>query len=261
MTRLSWVIRSAFIPVFLLLVTSAAQAQLVVYDSFAGPKLDADKWIGRDFATRQGGTGSLLEIQREITPIETLVLQARSVGGDASDTGLFSAENALVFRHSHRLADISFVLSVRSAQATSCSASGNAAVAARGVYPFFNDGSGDVIAIIEAVRSTASSASLEVVGSLIHRGEAGDELLGSVSLGFAELNTKMKLRVKWDAAGSRVRFSRDDVGGALAYTNVPVADAQGRKYLGANTIVPDCTGGAVSSAAITALFNNVRVNP
>lgn len=251
-------------PALIVLVASlvsggTAEAQLVPYDSFAGPKLDADKWRGRQFVTREDGTGALLEIQREVTPVETLILQARAVGGDASDTGLFTAENALQFRHSSKLSDIAVAVVVRSAQVTGCAIGADAAVGARGVYPLFNDGTGDVVAIAEVKRT--SSTALEVLASLVHRSAEGDTVLASVSLGEAALNVRVRMRVKWDAANSAVRFQRDAAAAAvLPYANTVVSAAAARKYLGAWTSVPDCTDGTTPTAAIAALFNNVRVN-
>jgi hypothetical protein len=252
-------VRPALIVLFAFLMSGGtAQAQLVPYDSFVGPKLDADKWRGRQFVTREDGTGALLEIQREITPVETLILQARAVGGDASDTGLFTAENALQFRHSSKLSDIAFAVVVRSAQVTGCAIGADAAVGARGVYPLFNDGTGDVVAIAEVTRT--SSTALEVLASLVHRSAEGDTVLGSVSLGAADLNVRVRLRVKWDAANSAVRVHRDAAAAVLPYANTVVSAAGARKYLGAWTSVPDCTDGTTPTAGIAALFNNVRVN-
>ena len=254
--------RSVLVSVLMLLLSAvAAQAQLVPYDTFTGPRLDADKWSGRQFVTREDGTGSLLETQREITPVETLVLQARAVGGDRSDTGIYSAENALLFRHSNRLSDIAFVVAVRSAQVTGCASGAGAAVAARGVFPLFNDGAGDVVAIVELQRSSYGAA-FDVLGWLVHRAAEGETVLGAVALGSADAGVKVRLRVKWDAAKNVVRFQRDGdvLVAAIPYANAVAGNAGARKYLGAWTSVPDCTTGAAPTAAITALFNNVRVN-
>jgi hypothetical protein len=261
--RLLLVTRSPFIAAIVLSLTATvAQAQLVPYDNFAGPKLDAEKWSGRQFVTREDGTGSLLEVQREITPLETLVLQARSVGGDASNSGLFTAENALLFRHSKRLTDIAFTAFVRSAQVAGCTGGADAAVSARGVFPLFDDGSGDVVAIVEVTRSSASPAAFDVVASLVHRGAEAETILGYAWLGSVDVNVKVKLRVKWDPANSVVRINKDgDIAAALGYANVIASEPRARKYLGAWTSVPDCLSGTAPTAAITALFNNVRVNP
>src|SRR3982751_830008 len=89
------------------LMAPVAQAQLVVYDDFSAPQLDAGRWVGRQLQTRAGGTGDLLEVQREVNSTQALVLQARAVGGKGVDGGLFTAENALFLRRPGAVNDLS----------------------------------------------------------------------------------------------------------------------------------------------------------
>lgn len=257
--------RILLLAALLTLIAPVAEAQLVVFDDFDGDSIDAAKWTARQFITRDGGTGSLLEVRREVTPGEALVMRTRVVGGDAADSGSFSAENALAFRRPGALNEILFNVRVRSVTVAGCAAGSAAEAAARGVFALFNDGEGDVVAIVSVSRSSGSSAladQLDVTASLVHRSAEGNGLLGQVSLGTAMVGDRVRLRTRWERARNRVRFQRD--GEALVtidYTNA-VVDNPGRprKYLGAVATASDCSAGG-SSADIDAVFNNVRVNP
>jgi hypothetical protein len=257
--------RALIVGVFLALTAPVAEAQLVVYDDFAAPRIDETRWLGRQLVTRSGGTGSLLEIQREVTNAESLVLQTRVVGGTGSGTGLFTVDNALAFRHPNALSEITFDVTVRGLDVTGCAMESGTEASARGVFPLFNDGIGDIIAIIGVTRSSVSSAraaELDAVASLVHRTPDGDIVLGVVSLGSVTQGQNVKLRTRWDAARNRVRFGRDaEAMTGIEYTN-PVVSSPGkaRKYLAATSTVSDCAEGG-SAAAVVAAFDNVRVNP
>lgn len=241
-----------------------AEAQLVVYDDFAAGRIDESRWAGRQLVNKEDGTGSLLEIQREVTSAQALVLQTRVVGGTDAAPGSYSVDNALMFRHAQAFDEIAFDVAVRRVDVRGCAAGANAEASARGVFALFNDGIGDVVATVGVTRSSAlnaAAAELDVVASLVHRTDEGDTMLGVLSLGPATLGRQVRLRVRWDPARNRVRFQRDaDAVVAIDYTNPVVAPpGSPRKYLAATASVSDCsvTG---ASAAITAAFDNVRVN-
>lgn len=253
--------RALFAAALLALTAPVAQAQLVVYDDFTAPRIDASKWVGKQLQTRSGGTGDLLEVQREVTAAQALVLQARAVGGRGVDGAVFTAENALVLRHAGVVNDIAFDVLVKRAETAGCGTASASQASARGVFTLFNDGEGDVIAIVEVGSSSMTAAGgLAVSASLVRRTADADSVLASLSLGAANLGDQVKLRVRWDAAKNQVRFLRDgQVAGALDYTN-PVVSAAGRpKYLSVLTSVADC-GSSQSGAAILAQFDNVRIN-
>src|SRR3982751_6238833 len=126
----------------------SAQAQLVSYDDFTAGRIDDSRWTGRQFTTRTGGTGDLLEIQREVTKAQALVLQSRVVGGAKVDGGVFSVDNALVFRHSQAISEIAFDVMVQRADVRGCTSGEDATAGARGVFPLFNDGNGDGVGVI-----------------------------------------------------------------------------------------------------------------
>jgi hypothetical protein len=256
--------RFFLVGLMLALIAPAAEAQLVVYDDFAAPRIDETRWAGRQFVDREDGTGVLLEIQREVSN-QALVLQTRVVGGTASDSGLYSAENALAFQRPRDLTEVAFTVKVRSLQVKACAGGTASEAGARGVFALFNDGVGDIVAVIGATRSSASASAadqLDVAAFLVHRTPDGDAVLGSLSLGSAMLGESVKLRMRWEPAKNRVRFQRDgDALVSIDYTN-PVVSAPGgpRKYLGAVAAAGDCSAGA-GAASVTAAFNTVRVNP
>jgi hypothetical protein len=103
------------------LTAPVAQAQLVVYDDFTAPRIDASKWVGRQLQTKSGGTGDLLEVQREVTAAQALVLQARAVGGKGRGWRVvFTTENALLLRHAGVVNDIAFDVLVKRAETAGC---------------------------------------------------------------------------------------------------------------------------------------------
>lgn len=249
------------------LVASAvpmAEAQLVSYDDFTAGRIDETRWTGRQFTTRTGGTGDLLEIQREVTKAQALVLQTRVVGGTSADGGGFSVDNALVFRHSHAISDITFDVTVHRADVRRCWTDQDAAAGARGVFPLFNDGAGDVIAIVGVMASSGpggAASELEAVASLVHRTAEGDVPLGTLALGPAAADRPVRLRTRWDAARNRVRFQKDaDAVMAIEYVNPVIGPAALPKYLAATSSVTDCSEHR-TSAAVLAMFDNVRINP
>jgi hypothetical protein len=254
--------RRALIAGALLALTApSAQAQLVVYDDFSAPRIDASKWFGRQLQTRAGGNGDLLEVQREVTADQALVLQARAVGAKGTDGGLFTAENALFLRRPGLVNDIAFDVVVKRAEAAGCATAAASQAAARGVFTLFNDGEADSIAIVEVgISSITAAGGLTVSASLVRRTADTDSVLASLALGAANFGDQIKLRVRWDAAKNQVRFLRDGlVAGTAEYTN-PVVSSTGRpKYLSVLTSVADC-GKDQSSAAIVAQFDNVRIN-
>jgi len=251
--------RALLVGALLALTASAAQAQQVIYDDFSAARIDASKWVGRQFQTRAGGNGDLLEVQREVTSAQALVLQARAVGAKGTDGGLYTAENALLLRRAGVVNDIAFDVVVKKAEATGCATATASQAAARGVFTLFNDGEGDVMAIVQ-VGNAGTPGGLDVSASLVRRVADADSVLASLALGSANLGDQIKLRVRWDAANNQVKFLRDGlVGGMAQYTNPVVSSAGRPKYLSVLTSVADC-GVTGSSAAIVAQFDNVRIN-
>ena len=256
---------SLLVGVILALMAPVVEAQVVIYDDFNSPRIDENKWVGRQLIARAGGTGDLLEIQREITNAQALVLQARVVGGSISDNGAVSVENALAFRHARGLSEIVFDVAVRKLDVASCQGGSAASGGARGVFGLFDDGLGDVVADIGLSRSSPSGAptnELEVTASLVHQTAEGETVLGFVSLGTAYLGQQIRLRMRWEPGRNRVRFQRDaEPLVTIDYAN-PVLGEPGRpkKYLAVGSVVPECAA-APARAAVVAAFDNVRVNP
>ena len=249
----------------LALTAPVVEAQLVVYDDFSGGRIDETRWVGRQLVTNEGGTGTLLEIQREVTNAQVLMLQARVVSGKGEEPGRYSVDNAMMFRESNALNEIAFDVVVRRVDVSSCTVGADAEAGVRGVFPLFNDGLGDVIALIAVTRSSGSNApagELDVTASLVHRTEEADTPLGFLSLGSATLGRSVRLRTRWDPARNRVRFQRDaDPLASIDYMNPVIAGpGRPRKHLAVTASVGDCSSGSASAAAVAAL-DNVRVNP
>jgi hypothetical protein len=251
--------------VLLALTASMVEAQLVVYDDFSSARLDQTRWVGRQLVTTGAGTGSLLEIQREVTNAQVLMLQTRVVSSKGLEPAPYSVENALMFHDSNALNEIMFDVVVRRVDVSGCTAGPAAEASARGVFPLFNDGLGDVVAIVGVTRSSASSAppgELDVAASLVYRTDAGDTLLGYLALGSTTVGRSVRLRTRWEATRNRVRFQRDaEPLVSIEYTNPMIAGpGRPRKHLAAVGTVSDCSSGA-ASAAVVAAIDNVRVNP
>jgi hypothetical protein len=249
----------------LALTAPLVHAQVVIYDEFTGSRIDESRWVGREVVTREGGRGSLLEIQREVTSAQALVLQTRVASEKGDETGRYAVDNALMFQHAQALSEIVFDAAVRRIDVEGCAAGAEAEAGVRGVFALFNDGLGDVVAVVRVSRSSASTApagELQVDASVVHRTDQGESLLGYVSLGSTTLGRQVRLRTRWDPARNRVRFQRDAESlVAIDYTN-PVIAAPGRprKYLAATAAVSDCSA-SPTSAAVVAAIDNVRVNP
>lgn len=263
--QLTAVRRLLLVPALLALTAPMVQAQLVVYDDFNGGRIDETRWVGRQLVTNDGGTGSLLEIQREVTNAQVLMLQARVVSGKGEGPGRYSVDNALMFQDSNSLNEIAFDAAIRRVDVFSCAVGADAEAGARGVFPLFNDGLGDVIAIIGMMRSSRSNApvgELDVFASLVHRTEEADTPLGFASLGTTTVGRSVRLRTRWDPVRNRVRFQRDaDPLASIDYVNPVIAGpGRPRKHLAVTASVGDCSSGSASAAAVAA-FDNVRVNP
>jgi hypothetical protein len=261
---LTHVRRLLLVGVLLALSAPVVEAQLLVYDDFTAARIDETRWVGRQLVTNGGGTGSLLEIQREVTNAQVLMLQTRVVSGKGLEPAPYSVDNALVFRDSNALNEIMFDVVVRRVDVSGCTAGPAAEAGARGVFPLFNDGLGDVVAIVGVSRSSASNApvgELDVAASLVYRTDEGDTLLGYLALGSTTLGRSVRLRTRWDPARNRVRFQRDaEPLVSIDYTNPVIAGpGRPRKHLAAAASVSDCPSGR-ASAGVVAAIDNVRVN-
>ena len=263
--QLTTVRRLVFAAAMVALTAPLAQAQLVVYDDFSGGRIDETRWAGRQLVSNDRGTGSLLEIQREVTNAQVLMMQARVVSGRGEEPGRYSVDNAVMFNGSNALHEVAFDAVIRRVDVSSCTAGADAEAGARGVFPLFNDGLGDVIAIIAVTRSSRSNApagELDVTASLVHRTEEANTPLGFLSLGTATVGRSVRLRTRWDPARNRVRFQRDaDPLASIDYINPVIAGpGRPRKHLAVTASVGDCSSGSASASVVAAL-DNVRVNP
>jgi hypothetical protein len=242
-----------------------AEAQLVTYDNFTSTLLDHSKWRGSQFDVSVGGTGVALETQRAVNE-GRLLMHIRAVGGTASDSGQNYHENALQFRNPDTLTEIEFQVRVQQFQVSGCSGGAPSWAVARGFFSLFNDGAGDVIAVVEVRRASTSSAptnELEVVGYLVHRRVSGDSLIGLVALGSASVNQTVALRTKWDSTNKLVEFQRSDAATlTVPYSlNVMSLPSVRTKFLSALALVSDCLTGQPPDVRMRAAFDNIRVNP
>lgn len=249
---------------FIALAAAGAEAQLVTYDDFSAALLDQTKWSGRQLDVRVGGTGTDLETRRDVQAGK-LLMEMRAVGGAASNSGRYFSENTLQFRNPDPLTEIAFRVRVQQFEVSGCPAGPASFAVARGVYSFFSDGAGDVVAFVEVRRSSVSTApatELEVIGYLIHRTASGDSLLGFGLLGTATVGQAVKLRTKWDQINQLVEFQRGtDPAVTIPYSQTVMSPPSVRtKLLGALGLVSDCLTGPVPNARMLAVFDNVLVN-
>lgn len=248
-----------------LLSTTQAQARLVKYDDFSGKELDGMKWAGVHTDFDLGGTGIALDTQRRVANGK-LWMEMRAVGRSLSDFGARFIENALYFAHPERLTEISFKINVPEFEATGCPAGGSSFALARGFYSLFNDGTGDVMALIGLDRSSASTDPrriLQASAILLHRAQSGDSIIGFEALGEVRRKQTVVLRTRWSEMESLVEFQlNNDTPVIVPYTNVVASPPSiDFKSLSVSSVVSDCLSGPAPTAALEARIDDVFVNP
>ena len=253
-------VASCFTVLTLLAMGSQSHAQSVEFDGFDHRLyLDPDKWFASQY---QSGSGAGLELVRELRRNE-LFLSHRVVGAISSARGSHLSGNQVNLRI-ETISAIQFDVSVWKFNAGGCPEVGSdtSYAIAAGVIALFNDGRGDVRALIEARRESSSLESpsyLRLVAYLTHD---VDQTFAFQDLGRLRRFDAARLRMQWDPTLDRVIFQVDSQPVvALGYlrddSRPPVNPIAA---LGVVGWAANCTVQR-QVAEITATFDNVFMDP
>jgi hypothetical protein len=250
---------------------------LVLYDDFHGPRIDPNKWYGiwgdfsdaremvRDIAWQPGGQGN----------DRALRVFLRSYANTWDDWGGLGGGYGLNFTSPATVKEVAFTVTVRGAQATTCSSNpgGMAAAVAELRGAFFNDGTGgagsigDVIAVISVNRFGTDTTNALTVSGFYTRCDdeycGAQTYLGGGTLGYVNPGQPVRLRVKWDQPNHQFVFRMN--GQPPLVSPYTVSDANppsygGWKYIGLTRILPNCTTSPRPQVMVDAYFSDVYVN-
>jgi hypothetical protein len=256
---------------FLSLMTiGTARAQSTLYDDFSAKEINAALWT-----SQQSGSGGLDLIRQ---PLSGKLLMSFRVVGDASPSaGQKASHSQLRFRNGSGINTIRFGLTVRSFAVLGCEAAG--ADSSRSLAGFFsalfNDGSstgpgdqtGDIGAFIFLQRASDSidpADHLRVVAGIIRCAGAACspvEDIGLLDLGTVPQYHNASLGLSWEAAEKRVLFQKNDEPVQLVNYTQDVVSPRGFRVLEVRGEAASCDVAGGPFAKITAVFDNVFVNP
>lgn len=247
-----------------------ASAQSTLYDDFSGKELNADQWI-----SQQSGSGGLELIRQPL--LGKLVMLHRVTGDTSTSIGQRQSRNELRFRNGSGINTVKFEIKVKDFAVLGCEAPGS--TISRSLAGFFsalfNDGSsmnsgdltGDVGAFIFLYRTSDSADPADLL-----RVEAGMircasincstvEDIGLLDLGSVAKNETVSLWLSWEAAENRVRFQKNNE--PIQAVNYSQADviSRGFRVLEVRGEAANCNIGMRPFAKITAVFDNIFVNP
>lgn len=264
------------VPLVLLGFVGASQAQLVLYDDFNKKPINPAKWLGGD-----GNAGPLApntEAVRKLTG-KKLYIALTSWGRTDSNTGTAGNQaNRLAVINPIPITTMQAEVTVKSATVVGCTANTTSTRARAQINgSFFNDGTssgpgdrtGDIIASMQSHRD--SIAGDQVVGSFSRCTNAACTNITTPSIvtfiASWVQGAATTQRVQWDQPNHQFIYTLNPGGSqeqhSLAYAfadaNAPVGNF---KQLSVNNTAASCMGPAPrASALMTALFDNVMVNP
>jgi hypothetical protein len=252
------------------MTVATASAQSTLYDDFSAKELNPDRWT-----SQQSGTGGLDLIRQPLSG--KLLMTLRVVGDTNPSTGERATHNQLRFRNGSAINTVRFNLTVRGFGVLGCEAAGGGR--SRSLAGFFsalfNDGSssgsgdqtGDVGAFIFLQRASDSADPadlLRVVAGIIRcTGPACDshEEIGLLDLGTIPLYHNVGLWLSWEAAAKRVLFQKNDEPIQAVHYGQNVVTIRGFRVLEVRGEAASCDLGGSPYAKMTAVFDNVYVNP
>jgi hypothetical protein len=256
--------------VLLVLTIDMARAQSTVYDDFNAKEINPALWI-----TQQSGSGGLELIRQPW--LGKLVMSHRVVGETTTSTGQNTSRNQLRFRNGSGISTIKFTMKARNLAVLGCEAVGaNTSRSLAGFFSaLFNDGSrtssedqtGDIGAFIFLQRTSDSTDPdnlLRVEAGMIRCASSNCsavEDIGLLDLGTVAQNENVSLSVSWEDAEKRVRFQKNDEPIQLVNYSQAVVTPRGFRVLEVRGEAANCNVGERPFAKITAVFDNVVVNP
>jgi hypothetical protein len=253
-----------------LVTIGTAEAQLTLYDDFSAKEINGDLWT-----SQQSGSGGLDLVRQPLSG--KLLMSLRVVGDTSTDTGQRTSHNQLRFRNGSGINTIWFNLTVRSFAVLGCEAVG--AGSSRSLAGFFsalfNDGSsagpgdqtGDIGAFIFLQRASDSPDAADllrlVAGMVRCAGPACSpvEDIGLLDLGTVPQYNTVGLGMVWEAAQKRVLFVKNDEPAQLVSYPQDLVTPRGFRVLEVRGEAASCDLGGSPFAKMTAVFDNVYVNP
>jgi hypothetical protein len=228
-----------------------AFGQATLYENFSAPALRADRWRTDQF---ESGPGSGLETLRLVTG-GTLLLAHRVAGDRTTDVGSHISAARLFF-NTPAGGGLKFDVAMLAVAAVGCTTPGAnfTDVEARGWTQLFFNGVDVVSAVIALVR-LSDVDEVHAVGALPG--------IGGVDLGVVAVGAPVSLRLNWDRANNRVDFQRNDnpVQSVAYDLDDSLAVESPFVVFEAVAFVPSCTAATAPTGVVTALFDNVFINP
>ena len=255
-----------------------SHAQLVLYDDFAAPRIDPEKWRGTEGFSPSGNPN--MEALRHIQNGQLRVLLNTS-GETYANSGSQSGRFGVEVRDGGAVTAMQAKVTVKNAVAEACTANSSATSRARAQLFgfFFNDGSssglgdgtGDISAGIQLQRDSKSGD--QIIAFVNRCDDFGCTLVSSVtsSVTFTAswtINQPVTLQIVWDSANHRFRFKAIPNTGAaeakdISYAGLLPGTAPSRrvddKRLVASNSVANCVAGR-REASMEVLFDTVKLN-
>jgi hypothetical protein len=259
-------------------MTASGQAQFVLYDDFAGPRIDPERWYG---GANEGNSNNPAAERIRVIDNGQLHFALTSYGNLLSNSGFSSSGNFLNIAQlgtpggTGSITGMQARVTMLDAKYKSCPAN----TAFKSVWAimggfFFNDGSstgasdqtGNVNANIfvqlhpnggERKISYNAYRCLTVNCSSVENFPGGG---ASFTTGW-DFDVPVTLKLVWQPANKRFRFNVNgaevkDLGYTLSDTAGPVND---NKFIGVSNFVHNCTAGR-KRGEVEAVFDQVKVN-
>ncbi len=245
------------------IVPSLAFSQrATIYDNFSSGYLDPTKWVGAPICTLP----STFDCARTIRGGQ-LILQAVTYGLASSDTGSLYDTSYINIANPTSVKSVDVRVVVPSTRTAGCSSNVSPSHSAFTVTgSFFNTGSGnwtdDVQAYVIIDRTASSSRGL-MASAFLSTGYIN--FFGNVSLGSVAEGERVRVTLRWDAAGSQFIVSLTHPGQAPIIVALPYTQANSmppaipQVLLGIRNFVPNCVA-SQSVAGMTAAVSRVMVN-
>jgi hypothetical protein len=247
-----------------------ASAQNTLYDDFSGKELNAGQWI-----SQQSGSGGLDLIRQPL--FGKLVMSHRVTGDTTTSIGQRASRNELRFRNGSGINTVKFEIKVKDFAILGCEVPGSRI--SRSLAGFFsalfNDGSstnsgdltGDVGAFIFLYRTSDSADlpdQLRVEAGMVRCASINCSTvddIGILDLGPVAKNETVSLWLSWEAAANHVLFQKNDGPVQPVPYSQAVVVPRGFRVLEVRGEAANCNIGTRPFAKITAVFDNIFVNP
>ena len=269
------VVLAALIGAVALWQPTVSHAQLVLYDDFAGPLINPDKWFGTE-AT--GGAGNATSETERFVKSGQLILGLGQYGLSNSDSGRSVGRVRLQFPNSGPLTTIQADLTVAGVEIGTCPTNTDSAAtgAAFIIGQYFNDGTssgaGDVTGDVQAtVQKLADSALGNVIRGVVLRCSnsscsTAETLASQIFTTSWTPGERHTLTLTWDAPNHQFIVSAKASHGTMETYPLPytVSDSAPPiafvRELILSNFTPNCNG-SQKRVFMSTLWDTVMVNP